>query len=74
MINFIQNGFVNEVPIIVLWTFAYAHACYVCSEENVYLLCKKLCSKGITSADGSDLFVAFISNEKKQACMFSFLL
>lgn len=44
---------------------------FICSEENVYLLCKKLCNDGIANADGSDLFVAFISNEKKQACTIS---
>ncbi|GAV75204.1 Nt_Gln_amidase domain-containing protein [Cephalotus follicularis] len=38
---------------------------YYC-EENVYLLCKKLCENGIADAEGSDLFVVFISNEKKQ--------
>ncbi|KAK1427808.1 hypothetical protein QVD17_16503 [Tagetes erecta] len=32
-------------------------------EENVYLLCKKLCTDGV--ADISDLFVVFISNEHK---------
>lgn len=32
-------------------------------EENVYLLCKKLCADGV--ADVSDLFVVFISNENK---------
>ncbi|KAI3819941.1 hypothetical protein L1987_13794 [Smallanthus sonchifolius] len=32
-------------------------------EENVYLLCKKLCADG--GADVSDLFVVFISNEHK---------
>ncbi|KAI3507551.1 hypothetical protein L1887_22538 [Cichorium endivia] len=32
-------------------------------EENVYLLCKKLCADGV--ADASDLFVVFISNENK---------
>ncbi|XP_076899830.1 protein N-terminal glutamine amidohydrolase-like [Bidens hawaiensis] len=32
-------------------------------EENVYLLCKKLCADGV--ADVSDLFVVFISNEHK---------
>lgn len=37
------------------------------SEENVYLLCKKLCEDGIAKTDGSDLFVVFISNEKNQA-------
>ncbi|KAI8562273.1 hypothetical protein RHMOL_Rhmol03G0022400 [Rhododendron molle] len=35
-------------------------------EENVYLLCKKLCTSGVADADGSDLHVVFISNEKKQ--------
>ncbi|KAG5555720.1 hypothetical protein RHGRI_006384 [Rhododendron griersonianum] len=34
--------------------------------ENVYLLCKKLCTSGVADADGSDLHVVFISNEKKQ--------
>lgn len=43
-----------------------------CSEENVYLLCKTLCTNGMADAKGTDLFVVFISNEKKQACtMFS---
>ncbi|XP_071717357.1 protein N-terminal glutamine amidohydrolase [Rutidosis leptorrhynchoides] len=32
-------------------------------EENIYLLCKKLCEDGI--ADVSELFVVFISNENK---------
>lgn len=40
------------------------------SEENVYLLCKKLCEDGIAKIDGSDLFVVFISNEKNQASNF----
>ncbi|KAF5941188.1 hypothetical protein HYC85_022355 [Camellia sinensis] len=35
-------------------------------EENVYLLCKKLCTSGVVDAEGSELFVVFISNEKKQ--------
>lgn len=35
-------------------------------EENIYFLCKKLCEDGIAASDGSDLFVVFISNEKKQ--------
>ncbi|KAG4996707.1 hypothetical protein AAZX31_10G091300 [Glycine max] len=43
----------------------FHHTPFYC-EENVYLLCKKLCNDGIANADGSDLFVAFISNEKKQ--------
>ncbi|EOY09231.1 N-terminal glutamine amidohydrolase isoform 2 [Theobroma cacao] len=38
--------------------------CYC--EENVYFLCKKLCSNGIADAQGSDLFVVFISNDNKQ--------
>ncbi|PHT80687.1 Protein N-terminal glutamine amidohydrolase [Capsicum annuum] len=36
------------------------------SEENIYLLCKKLCDDGLADPDGSDLFIIFISNEKKQ--------
>ncbi|KAG2403397.1 Protein N-terminal glutamine amidohydrolase [Vigna angularis] len=48
----------------------FQHTPFYC-EENVYLLCKKLCSDGIAKADGSDLFVVFISNEKKQACFIS---
>ncbi|ESW17596.1 hypothetical protein PHAVU_007G252600 [Phaseolus vulgaris] len=43
----------------------FHHTPFYC-EENVYLLCKKLCSDGIAKAEGSDLFVVFISNEKKQ--------
>ncbi|XP_057427375.1 protein N-terminal glutamine amidohydrolase [Lotus japonicus] len=43
----------------------FHHTPFYC-EENVYLLCKKLCDDGIANAEGSDLFVAFISNEKKQ--------
>lgn len=42
----------------------FHHTPFYC-EENVYLLCKKLCSDGIANSEGSDLFVAFISNEKK---------
>lgn len=37
------------------------------SEENIYLLCKKLSEDGTAKPDGSDLFVVFISNEKNQA-------
>ncbi|KAJ0262486.1 Protein N-terminal glutamine amidohydrolase [Hirschfeldia incana] len=36
------------------------------STENVYLLCKTLCENGVADETGSDLFVVFISNEKKQ--------
>lgn len=38
---------------------------YYC-EENVYLLCKTLCENGVADETGSDLFVVFISNERKQ--------
>ncbi|KAK9123209.1 hypothetical protein Sjap_012811 [Stephania japonica] len=38
--------------------------CYC--EENVYQLCKKLGSIGEADADGSDLFVVFISNDSKK--------
>ncbi|XP_043693605.1 protein N-terminal glutamine amidohydrolase isoform X1 [Telopea speciosissima] len=34
-------------------------------EENVYLLCKKLSMIGVADAEGSDLFVVFISNENR---------
>ncbi|KAG8371958.1 hypothetical protein BUALT_Bualt12G0016900 [Buddleja alternifolia] len=44
----------------------FDHTPYYC-EENVYFLCKKLSEEGIAKSDGSDLFVVFISNEKKQA-------
>lgn len=35
-------------------------------EENVYMLCKKLCSAGVVHQEGSNLFVVFISNENRQ--------
>ncbi|KAK9157266.1 hypothetical protein Scep_003840 [Stephania cephalantha] len=38
--------------------------CYC--EENVYQLCKTLSSIGVADADGSDLFVVFISNDNKK--------
>ncbi|XP_043693606.1 protein N-terminal glutamine amidohydrolase isoform X2 [Telopea speciosissima] len=37
-------------------------------EENVYLLCKKLSMIGVADAEGSDLFVVFISNENRFHC------
>ncbi|KAA8517106.1 hypothetical protein F0562_017399 [Nyssa sinensis] len=43
----------------------FHHTPFYC-EENVYFLCKKLCANGTADAEGSDLFVVFISNEKKQ--------
>ncbi|XP_051150504.1 protein N-terminal glutamine amidohydrolase [Andrographis paniculata] len=45
--------------------FRFQHTPYYC-EENVYLLCKKLAEDGIAKSDASDLYVVFISNEKKQ--------
>ncbi|XP_008782034.2 protein N-terminal glutamine amidohydrolase [Phoenix dactylifera] len=35
-------------------------------EENIYLLCKKLCTIGVADPTGDDLFVVFISNEEKK--------
>ena len=46
---------------------------FSCSEENVYLLCKTLCENGVAEATCSDLFVVFISNEKKQASLLLFI-
>ncbi|CAA0812755.1 Protein N-terminal glutamine amidohydrolase [Striga hermonthica] len=43
----------------------FNHTPYYC-EENVYLLCKKLVEDGVVRSDASDLYVLFISNEKKQ--------
>ncbi|TYJ18556.1 hypothetical protein E1A91_A09G131800v1 [Gossypium mustelinum] len=43
----------------------FNHTPFYC-EENVYFLCKKLCSSQIADAQGSDLFVVFISNDNKQ--------
>ncbi|GMH29387.1 hypothetical protein Nepgr_031230 [Nepenthes gracilis] len=43
----------------------FDHTPFYC-EENVYMLCHKLCTSGIADAKGSDLFVVFISNEKRQ--------
>ncbi|KGN59349.1 protein N-terminal glutamine amidohydrolase isoform X1 [Cucumis sativus] len=43
----------------------FRHTPFYC-EENVYFLCKKLCTNRLADAEGADLFVVFISNEKKQ--------
>ncbi|KAM7271649.1 hypothetical protein ACFE04_030863 [Oxalis oulophora] len=43
----------------------FIHTPFYC-EENVYMLCKTLCTNGIVDAAGADLFVVFISNDKKQ--------
>ncbi|PON38859.1 Protein N-terminal glutamine amidohydrolase, alpha beta roll [Parasponia andersonii] len=53
-----------------LFISQYHHTPFYC-EENVYLLCKKLCENGIADAEGSDLFVVFISNDKKQVPLWS---
>uniref|UniRef100_A0A7N1A8N6 Protein N-terminal glutamine amidohydrolase n=1 Tax=Kalanchoe fedtschenkoi TaxID=63787 RepID=A0A7N1A8N6_KALFE len=45
----------------------FHHTPYYC-EENVYMLCKKLCELGMAEPDASDLFVLFISNDNKQVC------
>lgn len=34
----------------------------------MYKLCKKLCSAGAADTEASNLFVVFISNDKKQVC------
>ncbi|KAF2307934.1 hypothetical protein P3X46_004485 [Hevea brasiliensis] len=54
-----------EVRVSEVNVSQFDHTPFYC-EENVYFLCKKLCQKGIADAEGSDLFVAFISNENKQ--------
>ncbi|XP_038904912.1 protein N-terminal glutamine amidohydrolase isoform X3 [Benincasa hispida] len=43
----------------------FRHTPFYC-EENVYFLCKKLCTNRMGDAREADLFVVFISNEKKQ--------
>ncbi|KAK4481701.1 hypothetical protein RD792_012609 [Penstemon davidsonii] len=50
----------------------FLHTPHYC-EENVYMLCKNLSEDGIAKSDSSDLFVVFISNEKKQASSFRFI-
>ncbi|CAL5423310.1 unnamed protein product [Camellia sinensis] len=57
--------FQSEITIAPLNSSQFHHTPFYC-EENVYLLCKKLCTSGVADAEGSDLFVVFISNEKKQ--------
>lgn len=52
--------------VICYGVFMIIYRLFICSEENVYLLCKKLCNDGIANAEGSDLYVVFVSNEKKQ--------
>ncbi|XP_042417067.1 protein N-terminal glutamine amidohydrolase-like [Zingiber officinale] len=48
----------------LLGVSSFTHTPCYC-EENVYLLCKKLCKIGVADPVGADLFVVFISNEKK---------
>lgn len=40
------------------------------SEENIYLLCKKLCTIEVADPTGDDLFVVFISNKEKKVYLF----
>ncbi|XP_033143841.1 protein N-terminal glutamine amidohydrolase isoform X2 [Brassica rapa] len=54
---------ISELPAMDATRFQ--HTPYYC-EENVYLLCKTLCENGVADETGSDLFVVFISNERKQ--------
>ncbi|RID70085.1 hypothetical protein BRARA_C02134 [Brassica rapa] len=54
---------ISELPAMDATRFQ--HTPYYC-EENVYLLCKTLCESGVADETGSDLFVVFISNERKQ--------
>ncbi|KAL5556260.1 hypothetical protein UlMin_038496 [Ulmus minor] len=54
-----------ETSSLEISQFQYHRTPFYC-EENVYFLCKKLCENRIADAKGTDLFVAFISNEKKQ--------
>lgn len=44
---------------------SFTHTRFYC-EENVYLLCKKLCAIGVADPTGLDLFVVFISNGEKK--------
>lgn len=44
------------------------------SEENVYMLCKKLSEVGLAATDASDLFVVFISNPNRQVSFKTFTL
>ncbi|KAH0454143.1 hypothetical protein IEQ34_016067 [Dendrobium chrysotoxum] len=51
---------------------SFTHTPFYC-EENVYLLCKKLCMLGVADPTALDLFVVFISNDHKKVglvCIF----
>ncbi|KAL5708310.1 protein N-terminal glutamine amidohydrolase [Ranunculus cassubicifolius] len=50
-------------PSFTISDFIYT-PCYC--EENVYMLCKRLITIGVSNKDESDLFVVFISNDHKQ--------
>ncbi|XP_018476108.1 protein N-terminal glutamine amidohydrolase [Raphanus sativus] len=58
-----MSSVISELPAMDATRFQ--HTPFYC-EENVYLLCKTLCENGVADATASDLFVVFISNEKKQ--------
>lgn len=44
------------------------------SEENVYMLCKKLIELGLAAPGASDLFVVFVSNPNRQVSLKIFIL
>ncbi|CAL5422812.1 unnamed protein product [Camellia sinensis] len=56
--------FQSEITIAPLNSSQFHHTPFYCRE--CILACKKLCTSGVADAEGSDLFVVFISNEKKQ--------
>jgi len=63
--------FIFVILNIVIFCRIFIFWIFICSEENVYFLCNKLCSDGIAKSEGFDLFDVFISNEKKHACSIS---
>uniref|UniRef100_A0A1D1ZH05 Protein N-terminal glutamine amidohydrolase n=1 Tax=Anthurium amnicola TaxID=1678845 RepID=A0A1D1ZH05_9ARAE len=55
-----------DAPALQLVTASsFTYTPYYC-EENAYFLCKHLSLFGVADREGLDLFVVFISNEKKQ--------
>ncbi|XXG83539.1 hypothetical protein AAC387_Pa10g1272 [Persea americana] len=64
----ISSSSTIPLPPSALDAASFTYTPFYC-EENVYLLCKKLCEIGMADPDGIDLFVVFISNEDKQATL-----
>ncbi|RDY04145.1 Protein N-terminal glutamine amidohydrolase, partial [Mucuna pruriens] len=60
---FVVFGFVGAI-LDPIWLVPMCLQERVGIEENVYLLCKKLCNDGIANAEGSDLFVIPLWNQK----------